>query len=720
MTTPLKWGTEFLVNTTVAGGQSEPTITALANGRFVVAWTDSSATGGDTASSAIRAQVFNADGSMLGAEFLVNTTVASSQTQPATTALADGRFVVTWTDGSQTGGDTSSYAVRAQLFNADGSVSGAEFLLNTTVTSDQSQPTITTLADGRFVVAWVDNSQTGGDTSGYAIRAQVFNADGSALGGEFLVNTTVAADQLRPTITALADGRFVVAWDDNSASGGDTSGVATRAQAFNPDGTTSGVEFLVNTTVSAVQDRPTITALADGRFVVAWRDSSAGNYDIRAQVFNADGSKSGTEFVANTTTTQSQFDPSITALADGRFVVAWEDLGNGVGFDMRAQVFNADGSTSGAEFLVNTTVASDQSAPKITALADGRFVVSWVDGNIFDDQNIRAQIFDPREGPVTLNGTVMADDFVGTFLADQISGYYGDDTLAGGGGDDRLIGEFGNDILRGGNGNDRVFGDDGDDRVNGGGGSDGLDGGQGNDTLDGGVGIDAMIGGQGNDVYYVDLTADLVIEVAGQGTDEVRSDTITIDLQAYANVENATALGTATLDIIGTNANNFLVGNSGINAIDGVGGNDTIFGGGGLDVLIGNLGNDLLSGNLGNDTLFGGFGADTLIGGTGLDFLHGDGGADVFEFSTAAEAGKGANRDHIVDFQAGSDKIDFSTFMAGGSFIGASPFSALAAPEVRYLRASGLLQGDVNGDGITDFSLQLEGSPFLVAGDVLF
>ena len=111
-----------------------------------------------------------------GAEFLVNTTTANFQSQPTITALPDGRFVVSWTDNSASGGDMSSFAVRAQLFNADGSKSGAEFLVNTTTANGQLQPTITGLADGRFVISWTDYSAVGGDTSGTAIRAQVFAA----------------------------------------------------------------------------------------------------------------------------------------------------------------------------------------------------------------------------------------------------------------------------------------------------------------------------------------------------------------------------------------------------------------------------------------------------------------------------------------------------------------------------------------------------------------
>ena len=93
MATPVKWGSEFLVNTTTASAQYEPTLAALSDGRFVAAWTDFSLSTGDTSGSAVFAQVFNADGSKSGAEFLVNTTTNSFQEQPTLTALTEGRFV---------------------------------------------------------------------------------------------------------------------------------------------------------------------------------------------------------------------------------------------------------------------------------------------------------------------------------------------------------------------------------------------------------------------------------------------------------------------------------------------------------------------------------------------------------------------------------------------------------------------------------------------------
>ena len=51
----------------------------------------------------------------------------------------------------------------------------------------------------------------------------MFNADGSPAGNDFLINSTTLGYQLNPTITALSGGRFVVAWEDYSQTGGDTS-----------------------------------------------------------------------------------------------------------------------------------------------------------------------------------------------------------------------------------------------------------------------------------------------------------------------------------------------------------------------------------------------------------------------------------------------------------------------------------------------------------------
>ena len=702
------WGNEFLVNTTTASIQFDHSITALADGRFVVAWRDDSASGGDTSSAAVRAQVFNADGSKSGGELLVNTTTHADQSQPSITALADGRFVVAWADFSATGGDTSGWAIRAQIFDADGAKSGGEFLVNTTTASNQQEPSITALADGRFVVAWTDESVSGGDTSGTAVRAQIFEADGAKSGGEFLVNTTTASNQRESSITALADGRFVVAWRDESASGGDTSSYAVRAQIFEANGTKSGGEFLVNTATAIFQLDPSITALADGRFVVAWADysQSAGDTSvaaIRAQVFNANGTKSGGEFVVNTTTLDDQYSPSITALADGRFVAAWTDIsatGSDTSFEaVRAQVFNADGTKSGGEFLVNTTTANDQHSPSITALADGRFAVAWTGssatGGDTSANAVRGQIFDPRSSGLTWFGSLENDQFAGTFLNDHLNGELGDDRIWGGNGQDLIEGGFGDDWLSGNHGNDKLYGGVGNDALYGDHGYDLLYGDAGNDILNGGVGKDATFGGTGNDIHYVDNQYDLVFENIGEGSnDRVAVSRGTYALAAGVEVELFTTTATASTRTVSLTGNEFsqtIIGNAGVNALRsgtgapdllrGLGGNDTYWiynsgddiiemaGQGTFDRVVTSVAYSLaagvdverlqtdsttgtaninLSGNEISQTIIGNAGLNYIRGGGEEDTLYGKLGDDRFVFYTSDFA-SGVN-DVIKDF----------------------------------------------------------------------
>jgi hypothetical protein len=198
------------------------------------------------------------------------------------------------------------------------------------------------------------------------------------IGQDFVVNSTVTVLQSSSSITALADGRFVVTWE--SGDSGDGSGTCIRGRIFEADGSAVGDDFIVNTTTVNNQWVPSVTALADGRFVVTWLSFDSADGDIRGRVYNADGSpdltvNAGNDFRVNTETAGYQNAPSVTALADGRFVVTWTSNDNGADFDIRGRVYNADGSPAADDFRINTETASDQTAASVTALADGRFVV---------------------------------------------------------------------------------------------------------------------------------------------------------------------------------------------------------------------------------------------------------------------------------------------------------------------------------------------------------
>jgi Ca2+-binding RTX toxin-like protein len=546
MTAPIKWGSEIPVNTTTFGTQDQPKIAALAGGRFVAAWRDISATGGDTSSQAVRAQIFNADGSKYGSEFLVNTTTTDEQWNPAVIALPNDGFVITWQDNSKTGGDTSQSAIRAQMYDPAGGKIGAEFLVNTTTGQAQNAPAGAAFPNGKFVISWTDFSGVG-DTVPAGIRAQMFNANGSKFGAEMLLNSTTAGNQVSPTITTLANGYFAAAWVDSSKTGADTSSSAIRARVFDGNGTPLAADFVVNTTTEGEQLAPHVTGLAGGRFVVSWTDFSKtgadkAGYAVRAQVFNSDGSRSGSEFLVNTTTANDQLTSVITPLPDGRFVAAWLNVVAGHA-EVKAQVFNYNGSKAGDEFTANTGDFTYLNPPSITTLPDGRFVVSFMRESDTSGTGISAQIFDPREGPVFLTGTAIDNQYVGTPHTD---------VMYGGAGVDRLMGEGGND------------------------------------TLQGGPGADILNGGAGSDTAsYADSPQRVLVDlVAGLGASGDAKD------DKLSNIEN----------LLGSIHNDVLLGDDNDNALSGVGGKDGLKGGGGSDLLVGGLGDDSLDGGSGDDT----------------------------------------------------------------------------------------------------------------------
>jgi hypothetical protein len=55
---------------------------------------------------------------------------------------------------------------------------------NTTTAGAQFQTSVTTLANGGFVVAWTDTSYSGGDVDGDSVKAQLFDASDNKVGND--------------------------------------------------------------------------------------------------------------------------------------------------------------------------------------------------------------------------------------------------------------------------------------------------------------------------------------------------------------------------------------------------------------------------------------------------------------------------------------------------------------------------------------------------------
>lgn len=379
-------------------------------------------------------------------------------------------------------------------------------------------------------------------------------------------------------------------------------------------------------------------------------------------------------------------------------------------------------------------------------------------------------------GALAISGTgnEIANTLTGNGAANSLSGLGGNDSLSGGGGNDTLNGGTGSDTMNGGAGDDiyywregqtiveatsggtdtihhsgftfaviptnvenfiqdlnlnmeiqgnslnnaitgnagsdTILGSFGNDSLFGAGGVDYLQGDSGNDYLDGGAGNDVLTGGVGNDTYVVNSASDTVAEASAAGLDNVIS---TVTHALGFGVENLTLSGNGAINGTGNELANVITGNGAANTLKGFVGNDTLIGGAGNDTLVGEASRDVMTGGLG---------------------------ADRFDFNVAFESGKtAATRDIITDFThnatlALSDRIDLSTIDANGAGAGNTAFVLLAtkgaaftglAGQLRWFQSDStnnaldktIIEGDINGDKVADFQIELTGLKNLVAAD---
>ena len=265
----------------------------------------------------------------------------------------------------------------------------------------------------------------------------------------------------------------------------------------------------------------------------------------------------------------------------------------------------------------------------------------------------------------------------GTADNDVISGEASADAIRAGEGDDRLTGHEGADTLDGGGGIDTVdyslesgssagvhvnlssisvevpgssdpLGPSraydshgatdllvGIENVKAGAGADTIFGNDGANEIDGGVGGDLMAGGGGNDLYFVDDSADVVVELDGPGSgiDEVRASIGNHVLAA--NVENLTGTSSVGQTLSGNALANVIIGTSGHDRLFGDDGDDTLIGGNGVDTLDGGLGADSMAGGASNDIYYVDSSGDTVIeaAGGGSDVVN----TTLLEYSLPSE-----------------------------------------------------------------------------------
>jgi Ca2+-binding RTX toxin-like protein len=764
-------GQEYLINSTTAENQDHSTQTVLGNGDILVTW-ESGAT------PDVHARILNPDGNVNAPDFVVNSTPGLSG-EVSTTTLSNGNALLTWSSGtdtlarvvdaqghlgpevvvnsgnSETGVSAATLAddavmlvstattntfggteISGHLLGADGTPTGS---FTIPFPGDSVLPAVTAMADGNAFVTWIEHDS-------HVMYGQLLNPDGSAHAPSFQINPNSAGQfELQPT--ALSNGNVLVTWDANDGIHG---------RIVDPNGGAGGSDFLISAPGSQ-SGTESVTALADGRAAVVWEQfDGSGGSDIYASVINADGSMTSPEFVVNSATDRVETGPHVTELPNGEIFVSWTSTNSNSDEDIHGRLLSLDHTISGTPG--NDVLHGGAGADAIYGAAGNDNLT----GGAGDD------ILSGGSGHNFIWGNDGNDTFLGGSGTDVFAGGNGSDTIryeqshagvtvdlatgTASGGDASGDSFSSIENITGSAHNDSLTGDAGANHLDGGAGNDFIWGGDGNDTLVGGHGADMLSGGQGIDTadYSASLSGVTVNLATGIGSG---GDAAGDHLESIENVTASAHNDTVTGDA----AANTIDGGAGNDLIWGSDGNDTLAGGSGADTLSGGKGIDTadysgsqsavtvnlslgtgsggdaegdkltsienVTGSAHDDTLVGNAGANQLSGGAGMDVLTGNAGADTFVFKTAQDSVPG-HEDQITDFSSLEHDhidlaaIDANTHIAGHqdfSYIGATAFSDVGG-QLRYADHS--LQGDINGDGVSDFSLHVNVAS-LMPGDFI-
>lgn len=382
---------------------TNPDIAVLGDGRAALIWDDSS--------SGLALQLFNPDGSSASAPSFTHSVPADLGAQIVRDDASTG-FIIAG-DGQNNAGST---ALGVEWGDRTGIVQKA---LLVALAPGNDTLSLLGLAPhaGDAVVGFSHNTVSGNQVTQVSTDA--------SLSTQSFTNTRLSPSPVGlVSVATSAAGQLIWIGAATGSSG------ATEAEVYKY----SFAGSLITTYDLGAGSGTAVAALPAGSAAAAWLapDGSLETEVIgRSPVTVAAADSSGTPGA-----------PQITALADGRYVVAWtETHGNATQAELR--VFNADGTAATTAVALGSDPTAAASHVQIDAGPYGGFVAAWQTIAASGGHAVDAQFFEVLDA--TQTGTAGPDVLIGTAGSDSLTGGAGDDVLNGQGGTDVMSGGAGAD-----------------------------------------------------------------------------------------------------------------------------------------------------------------------------------------------------------------------------------------------------------------------------------
>jgi type IX secretion system substrate protein len=354
--------------------QEDPVIIDAGDNNVIIAWVDfRNEDAGD-----IYAQKLNADGELLWATEGVPLCLATGiQISLNIANDTEGGAYIIWLDSRGTGG-TDIYGTHilsngdiAAGWDSDGNAIIVE-------AGTQNQHTFWEDGAGGAIVVWHDTRNPTNEN----IYMQRISSDGTLL---WDANGSALCDaegtQIKPKITPLTDGDFMVTWRDERIDyNGDI-----YARKIDLDGNLLWDNDLIVFEDANIQENPRITRSSDGGAFITWQD---GRYDINfKEIFIQKVSSEGAILwdpngVTVCDEAYDQLNPRLVGDAEGGTFIIWDDgrEGGHPNENIYIQHYNSDASFNFPEdgYLVCDEFR-EQFAPLVKKNVNGKYFINWGD-----------------------------------------------------------------------------------------------------------------------------------------------------------------------------------------------------------------------------------------------------------------------------------------------------------------------------------------------------
>jgi hypothetical protein len=381
-----KSGLEYPMVNSMPRDQVFPHLSLGVNGGYIVTQDPSV----DGNGSGIRGRRIYSDLSAFRSSFQVNSITPGDQQNARVAVFPASGAAFAWQSSTGTGN-----RIYVRFLSESGTFTGPEFPASETAVSHQSDVALAVLKDGSLVVVWAEDRRDG---NMQGIFAQRFTSAGTRIGSTFQVNTVTYLNQRNPTVAALADGGFVVAWVSEEFRRRNSEYVDITARIYNAQGAAAGPEVALNTG-ERICANPNVVATASG-FRAAWSSrqidaptfvsanadgtqtvrtlaaSSPESWDVTTRLFNLQAVPAGVESIVNNTRHGDQFSPRMINYG-ARELILWTSFGQDHSDEgIYGRVVSGVSDFEGDEFLVNTVTAFKQIQPTVS-LIDDKIVVAW-------------------------------------------------------------------------------------------------------------------------------------------------------------------------------------------------------------------------------------------------------------------------------------------------------------------------------------------------------